>query len=49
MANDIETLRAAAQVSKAWPYEEARKLRIDGRSRMNKSELQQAVDRRKRP
>lgn len=28
-------------------YEEARKLGIDGRSKMNKSQLQRAVDRRK--
>jgi hypothetical protein len=29
-------------------YEEARKLGIDGRSRMNKAQLQRAVERRKR-
>ncbi len=29
-------------------YEEARKLGIDGRSKMNKAQLQRAVDRRKR-
>jgi hypothetical protein len=28
-------------------YNEARKLRIEGRSRMNKAQLQRAVDRRK--
>jgi len=28
-------------------YSEARKLRIDGRSRMNKAQLERAVDRRK--
>jgi hypothetical protein len=28
-------------------YEEAKKLNIDGRSKMNKSQLQRAVDRRK--